>query len=675
MKRYHNPIKIALMMGIAAFTLTSCQDWLTIYPQDKIVEDNFWEDKNDLEGVRYAAYQQMCNTVSSMALWGDLRSDSYSQYNGDQATSVYNLYFEIRDARIERDSANTYFDWEGFYKTINYCNKVLQHGAEVLESDKQFTNAEWQQMKAEITGLRALNYFYLIRAFKDVPYSTKVINNDSEVLRFGATNQLVVLDSLIIDVEEVAGKARNRFSSKADTKGLITNPALYAMLSDMYLWRASLRHGRSNSLDQTDTVYITNRPTKDSSYVAHTVRGDYQKAIEYADLALSTLALQNDRSNAGFGEALSETTNYGLENCYLYKNKFENFANGMPPTLTAFAQIFGGNSEESIFELQFSQSEGRTHSLNGTGSGSGGIWGYATRTHLGASDGSLARIYSSSSGDRDRDSRMWFSAWNQAVGSSQALPGHFCFKWSNGRFAMTMPESHQCKDIKIDFEASNQCNWIIYRISDVMLQKAEALAILGQGTEAMKYVNAIHRRWYCNDSRSNTSQPSEDVTNNAGSAFANSSDNNTLGNAPNPGISDKNKNYETAVLNERQLEFMGEGKRWFDLVRYAERHAGGPDGTIDPRAADAKDPTTGITRADRFPASCNELPGTNNGLTGVKTMVNDLMTGEYANEKRKTLINRMKNRYGLYNLIYYKDVKASNGNLEQNPVWNKSLYD
>ena len=40
----------------------------------------------------------------------------------------------------------------------------------------------------------------------------------------------------------------------------------------------------------------------------------------------------------------------------------------------------------------------------------------------------------------------------------------------------------------------------------------------------------------------------------------------------------------------------------------------------------------------------------------------------------------MKNRYGLYNLIYYKEIQASkdaNGvqHLEQNPVWNKSQYD
>ena len=56
-------------------------------------------------------------------------------------------------------------------------------------------------------------------------------------------------------------------------------------------------------------------------------------------------------------------------------------------------------------------------------------------------------------------------------------------------------------------------------------------------------------------------------------------------------------------------------------------------------------------------------------------MSNTLQSGQVA-----SLRNHMKNRYGLYNLIYYKEIQASkdaNGvqHLEQNPVWNKSQYD
>lgn len=54
-----NIYKSACLLGLVAMGTTSCEDWLTLYPQDRVVEEVFWEDKNDLEGVRYAAYKSM----------------------------------------------------------------------------------------------------------------------------------------------------------------------------------------------------------------------------------------------------------------------------------------------------------------------------------------------------------------------------------------------------------------------------------------------------------------------------------------------------------------------------------------------------------------------------------------------------------------------------------------
>ncbi len=646
-------IKIASALIVVTLAASSCQDWLTIYPQTQVVEEDFWEDKNDLEGVRYAAYQQMCSTLEQIVLWGDLRSDSYTLSTADESTTTQQLYKEIREGRLDKDSAESYFDWGGFYTTINYCNKVLQHGPEVLENDKQFTSSEWSQMKAEITGLRALNYFYLIRAFKDVPYSTKVINNDTEVEAFAAANQLAVLDSIIVDVESVKGRARNRFTSTSDSKGLITNAALYAMLSDMYLWRASLHEGRGLT---TDTVAINNLAGVEDSLVAHTVTGDYQLCVDYADLALSALATQLENSNTGFGSSRNSTKSYGLTDVNLIENTFENFISGQTPQLTAYQQIFStGNSDESIFELQFNTSDSRKNSVVTD------QWGYSTDVHLAVSDGALGAIYSST--ERNRDSRMWFSAWSKAssvsgTSYSSTLPGYYCFKWRDISLEMPNSASPECADLSISASGSSADsyrNWIIYRLSDVMLQKAEALACMGESVEAMKYVDAIHRRWYCNDSQSSSLQPSDDVTSLTSSTVFSGSTSATLGNLPEPSANTTSEKYEIAVLNERQVEFLGEGKRWFDLVRYAERHAGGQDGTQDPREW------------------TEELP-IGNGMTGVEAMIEQFLKNEFSSNYT-TLKNRFKNRYGLYNIIYYMEVKASDGMLEQNPVWNKNTFE
>ena len=633
MKKLKNIYTSLCLLGLAAVGTTSCEDWLTIYPQDRVVEEDFWEDKNDLEGVRYAAYKQMCSTVQKFAVWGDLRSDSWEMNqnrHGDQGS--WDTYNEIMQA--QPDSSMSIFDWGGVYTTINFCNKVLQHGEEILEKDKQFTQGEWRQMKAEMVGLRALNYFYLIRAFKDVPYSTKVINKDVEVEYFGLTNQLDVLDSIIIDVESVKGQARNRFTSNNDTKGLITNAALYAMLSDMYLWRASLHEGRGL---MSDTVLLG----KDS--VIHTVEGDYKKCIEYADEAIATLYRNNLQGNTSFGSTVLDKIDFGLANCELIKNEFDNVAAGRMPILYAQREIFGDdvssgkNSEESIFELQFSSSDDRKNEVVDH------LYGYSNGTHFQVCEAALGAIYGGSINDDNGryDSRTWYSVSKSIVGNRD-LGHYYCFKHSRPWVAIVT--SGGDKEIIVDTEAKDSYrNWIIYRLTDVMLMKAEAYAAMG-GKEnnklAQQIVNAIHRRSFCN--LKEDVKIEEDVT-------TSSANNPKKGDAVMPG-----SDYVKLVMNERQIELLAEGKRWFDLVRYAERNAGGMDGTKDDREWTEDKPI-------------------GNGYAGVKKMVEGFMKNKYTNYTVQR--NRLKNRYGLYCPIYYMEVKAARGAIEQNPVWNKSKYD
>ena len=633
MKKLKNIYTSLCLLGLAAVGTTSCEDWLTIYPQDRVVEEDFWEDKNDLEGVRYAAYKQMCSTVQKFAVWGDLRSDSWEMNqnrHGDQGS--WDTYNEIMQA--QPDSSMSIFDWGGVYTTINFCNKVLQHGEEILEKDKQFTQGEWRQMKAEMVGLRALNYFYLIRAFKDVPYSTKVINKDVEVEYFGLTNQLDVLDSIIIDVESVKGQARNRFTSNNDTKGLITNAALYAMLSDMYLWRASLHEGRGL---MSDTVLLG----KDS--VIHTVEGDYKKCIEYADEAIATLYRNNMQGNSNFGSSVLDKLDFGLTNCELIKNTFDNVAAGRMPILYAQREIFGDdvssgkNSEESIFELQFSSSDDRKNEVVDH------LYGYSNGTHFQVCEAALGAIYGGSINDDNGryDSRTWYSVSKSIVGNRD-LGHYYCFKHSRPWVAIST--SGGDKEIIVDTEAKDSYrNWIIYRLTDVMLMKAEAYAAMG-GKEnnklAQQIVNAIHRRSFCN--LKEDVKIEEDVT-------TSSANNPKKGDAVMPG-----SDYVKLVMNERQIELLAEGKRWFDLVRYAERNAGGMDGTKDDREWTEDKPI-------------------GNGYAGVKKMVEGFMKNKYTNYTVQR--NRLKNRYGLYCPIYYMEVKAARGAIEQNPVWNKSKYD
>lgn len=160
-----------------AGAFTSCEDYLTIYPTDKIVEADFWKDKNDVDNMRAAVYYQMASAgvTERILTWGEFRSDNMLLTDMSKTDYLY-----LQDAILM--PTNGSFDWSPFYKGINYCNKILENGERMVQSkvDPSFTAGEWQPIKAEVMAMRALNYFYLVRAFRDVPYVEKCVNTDTE---------------------------------------------------------------------------------------------------------------------------------------------------------------------------------------------------------------------------------------------------------------------------------------------------------------------------------------------------------------------------------------------------------------------------------------------------------------------------------------------------------------
>lgn len=579
-----------------ALGATSCEDFLTLYPQDRVVEENFWEDKNDLEGVRYGAYQHMAGTVEKLIVWGDIRSDAYAQNDYSDQQKQYDLYKKIVEAQL--DSTMDVYDWGSVYTTINYCNKVLSHGEQVLERDAQFTRTEWEQMKAEMTAMRALNYFYLLRAFKNIPYSNEVINSDADTHPFTTTKQMDVLDILIKDVRSVAGKGRNRYTSIADTRGLMTNTAIYALLAEMYLWRSALREGRGCSEDS--------------------VRMDADSVVYYGQLSIDALALQNQQLNLGIAERtrnLTDDFGSGLKNAQLLKNEgMENSYNAkLTVSVPSYNEIFGdystrgntaGNSDESIFELQYDVNNLKNKFVNS-------FWGHSDATHFATSYSAMSNILGN---NFSKDSRMWYTCARRTTDNTSSNDEYkegYMLKYSYSNFVFSSGV------FKSRVASDEGHNWIFYRLTDVMLMMAEAEAVRGNFQACRNIVDAIHKRASL-DQRTGLSA---------------NSDNN------------KEKCIDL-VMKERLLELAGEGKRWFDLVRYAERIGGGHN--ADPFEPEIKD-----------------------GADGVAKMIDNFLGKGSYGKLVSVLKNRIKNRYGLYNPIYYMELRANKYLFPQNPTWNR----
>ena len=80
MKKIKNIFKSAILTIVLACStlMTSCVDFLTIYPTDTVIHDKYWQTIDDVNGVLAASYLQLLSesAVQRYILWGEVRADN-----------------------------------------------------------------------------------------------------------------------------------------------------------------------------------------------------------------------------------------------------------------------------------------------------------------------------------------------------------------------------------------------------------------------------------------------------------------------------------------------------------------------------------------------------------------------------------------------------------------------
>lgn len=506
--KIHINRKVARFFSAAllASSLTACDDFLNILPLNDIVLENYWTEEADVTSVVYSCYSQLCSgdCLKRMLVWGELRSDNLVAGGGAPIDIT-----RIADENLLE--TNGYAKWDAFYQCINRCNTVIHYAPSVQQIDPNYTESELRANIAEVTALRALCYFYLIRTFRDVPYVTEPSIDDGQNYQVPPSSFEEVLANLIADLEAVKDDAVRSYiepvycSTTVDNVNRITRNAIYAMLADMYLWQ-----------------------------------GEYQKCIDYCDMIIK--AKQDEYEEILLEESSPDIEWYGV--FPLISEAPRNVAN----VGTAYTQIFGkGNSFESLFELNFLRGAKERENLllkdffgncstNGVAGGQ-----LETPSYLNAqiTQGTNNNYFEKT------DGRVLENIALNGTGIRKYVYESLEFRNNNGEPVSTD---------RMVTRKNNTCNWIVYRLTDVMLMKAEAevqLAGIDAGNQKRHFLSA----WDCVIAvwkRANNKRTGPD----------------TLKYAE---YGDSKLNMENLVLDERQRELMFEGKRWYDLVRLSRR--------------------------------------------------------------------------------------------------------
>lgn len=562
-------ISLAVLPASSLFTFTSCEDYLTITPTNVIVEEEFWQDKNDLNNALFGCYKSMTegDFLKRVIYWGEMRSDNCDASTELKTTDVE---YNVMNANI----LPTYgiYDWTPMYKTINYCNKILAHGPEVVKTDESFSEENWKPIKAEATAIRALCYFYLVRAFGEVPYITEDINNNSQQLSHPQTTQLAVLDSIIVDLEDVKSIAMNEYGKNVANKGRITKKAIYALLADVYLWRASYLQGNCHPfVNREENEYaaepVTTNPT-DNAQANSTAEEDYKQCIYYCD---EVIRMCYDDLNKKLKQEYSGlvTVQPVLDDLLSQNDPFTKLGTfvSLNPEANAFNDLFGeGNSSESIFEIQF----------DGVNTGND----MTKELYWNLKDNKTAKLTApktifaevaanpneeiASAVFTKTDYRRWeaLKRITDEDGQTQFDYDKYAnsyWSFTNGTKGMLTDNSKANKEYSWSrstrSDVLNDVNFIVYRLSEILLMKAEAISQITASEDslmqAFNYVKTVFRRSnpYAYDKGNTTASTDSLKTKN----FLNQ------------------RQMEYLVMAERQREFLCEGKRWFDLVRFAQR--------------------------------------------------------------------------------------------------------
>ncbi len=286
-----------------------------------------------------------------------------------------------------------------------------------------------------------------------------------------------------------------------------------------------------------DEKVIPRSPIED---VYASIEADLQFAVDN----LSVTAPQVGRATKGAAQAL-------LGKVYLYQNKF----NLAATTLDNLIQVTGGysliqnystlfefsqeNGPESVFEVQYTDVEGAGFGCLQCSEGNVAVGFNGIRNYSGPlfSSGFSFNIPTSEAynaypaGDLRRDVAIlnietWAAQTGATYGTGNEHTGFF-----NRKYLPRVRSSQAAGDLNL----TNPNNYRAIRYADVLLMAAEAFNRGGiDDSKARFYLNEVRRR-----------------------AFGNSNNDITASGAA---LTD-------AIWNERRLELMGEGHRFFDLVR------------------------------------------------------------------------------------------------------------
>ena len=513
-----------IFAGLISCGLTACSDFLDEHTPQGTLSDEQVKDPENAEAMvvsAYAIFTTAEDINSSFSMWNfDVRSDD--AYKGGSGTSDGDVFHQLE---VQQGVLTTNWNindmWVRLYNSLSRVNSAI-----ALLNESEY-NLKVQRL-AEMKFLRAYGHFLLKRLYKNIPF---VVNENLTYDEYNALSNTTYTNDegwqLIIDD---LMEAYNTLPQTQTDKGRPTKAAAAAFLAKVYLYKAYRQDDAS------------------SNQVTSINQADLEKVIEFTNPTIY--------SNSGLED--------DIHNNFRPEEQYE-------------------NGKESIWAIQYSRNDGSTYgNLNWSyglippnipGATDGGCDFYKPSQNLvnayrtGADGLPLLDTFNQKDYDKTSDNadpRLFLTIGIPGLpymfNKNYMMEETSIWSRSNGLYGYNVSLKQNVDPALIDNYLIKGSYWaspmnrIVFRYADVILERAEAYAQLGQIDQAIALVNQVR-------SRAATSTQ-------------------MIGNYQNTyGVKMYITNYKGSyskedaikiVKMERRLELGMECERFFDLVRWGD---------------------------------------------------------------------------------------------------------
>ncbi|PZX55867.1 putative outer membrane starch-binding protein [Algoriphagus ratkowskyi] len=225
--------KYILVILVASFALTGCEDFLTVVPETQLSSATFYKNQTDFEQAVNAAYVPLRSIINDRAwLLSEMHSDN-TYYARNVLFGATDNQEDLADFSVPESNGTTanghvLQQWRQDYLIIARTNQIL-----ALIDDVDFEAAAKANVKGQALFLRAYAYFELARYFGSVPlHLTPVAKRDEAALPLSTEAEIYA------QIEKDLIEAVSLLPKKAvQTPGRATEGAARTLLANVYIQR------------------------------------------------------------------------------------------------------------------------------------------------------------------------------------------------------------------------------------------------------------------------------------------------------------------------------------------------------------------------------------------------------------------------------------------------------